>query len=66
MMALYSAKQAAERLGVTTQAISRWIRRGLFPGAYKLNPDSRNSPYRIPESDIEAFEEKRRKSQVAS
>jgi len=27
--------------------------------AYKLNPDGKTSPYRIPESDVIAFEKKR-------
>jgi excisionase family DNA binding protein len=55
-----STAQAAERLGVTQQAIAKWIRQGLFPNAYKINPYGRTSPYRIPERDIEAFEEKRK------
>ena len=53
--------ETAKRLGVTTQAIAKWIRRGLFPNAYKVNPYGVTSPYRIPEEDVEAFERERRR-----
>ena len=58
MAKVLSVKEAAERLGVSHRAIQRWINRGYFPGAYKLSPAS-NSPYRIPESDVIAFEKRR-------
>ena len=54
-----SAREAAQRLGVTSRTIIKWINRGSFPNAYKLNPDALRSAYRIPFPDIEAFEEKR-------
>ena len=55
-----STKQAAERLNATSRQVIRWIHKGYFPNAYKLDPDAVNSHFRIPVSDIEAFEEKRR------
>ena len=58
-MKLYSTKEVANRLGVTSRAIQDWIQQNKFPNAYKLNPDGRTSPYRIPEKDVVAFEEKR-------
>jgi excisionase family DNA binding protein len=58
MTKMLSVKQVAELLGVTPRAIHKWIKRGHFPGAYKLSPAS-NSPYRIPESDVIAFKEQR-------
>jgi excisionase family DNA binding protein len=59
---LYTAKEVADRLGVTSRTIHGWIAQGVFPNAYKLNPHSLTSPYRIPEEDIVALEEKRRES----
>ena len=55
----YTAREAAERLGVTSRTIQNWIAQGLFPNAYKLNPRGKTSPYCIPEEDIEALEEER-------
>lgn len=60
MSEVYSVKEAAERLGVAATTLSRWVKIGRFPNAYKLDPKGKNSPYRIPEGDIEAFEEERR------
>jgi len=59
-MKLYTTREVAERLGATPQAVQAWIRQGKFPNAYKLQPDGKTSPYRIPEGDVTAFEEKRR------
>ena len=66
MSKVFSVKEAAERLGVTRRTINHWIRQGQFPGVYKLNPNARNSPYRIPESDIAALEERRQERQTPS
>lgn len=53
----YSVKQAAIRLSITTITLRNWIKQGLFPNAYKLNPfASYRSPWRIPVSDIEMLE----------
>lgn len=60
MDALYSARTAAQRLGVGKPTVNRWLREGRFPNAYQLNPDIPTSPYRIPEQDIEAIEGRRR------
>lgn len=59
----FTTQEVAERLGVTPRAIHKWIKRGRFPNAYKLDPDSRTSPYRIPEDDVVAFEERRHATQ---
>ncbi len=58
--------EAAERLGVTPQALHKWIQQGHFPNAYKLNPHAKNSPLRIPETDIIAFEKERERQAAAS
>jgi predicted DNA-binding transcriptional regulator AlpA len=65
MVRALSVTQAAKRLGVSAAAIRGWINDHTFPNAYKLHPMKRNSPYRIPESDITAFEDKRHASQAA-
>ena len=59
---LLTTSQAAQRLGVTPKTINDWIDRGLMPNAYKLNGFGK-SPYRIPEGDVEAIEQRRRDEQ---
>lgn len=54
-----STSEAAERLRVSPRTIARWIRRGCFPGAIKVNPNFKNSPFIIPIPAIEEFEKKR-------
>jgi hypothetical protein len=56
--------EAARRLNTSTRNITRWIDRGGFPGAFKLNPDAPNSPFLIPERDIVAFEERRQRGEI--
>jgi transcriptional regulator with XRE-family HTH domain len=56
-----TVKQAADRLGVSTRAITKWLQAGAFPNAFKLNPVAKNSPFRIPDTDVEAFEATRHK-----
>ena len=58
-MKLYTTKEVADRRGVTPRAIQDWIQQRKFPNAYKLDPEGRTSPYRIPEKDVVAFEERR-------
>ena len=41
-------------LSVGSRTILRWIDWGHFPQAYKMGP-ARNSGYRIPQSDVDAF-----------
>ena len=53
-------KEADGRLGVAATTLSRRVKIGRFPNAYKLDPKGKNSPHRIPEADIEAFEGERR------
>jgi excisionase family DNA binding protein len=60
---IYSVTEVAERLGVSIPTILLWLRDGIFPHAFKLNPRRKSSPYRIPESDIVAFEQERIASQ---
>jgi excisionase family DNA binding protein len=62
MVKLLTSKQVAERVGVTSRTIHYWIKQGVFPNAFKINPDGQTSPYCIPETDVEKFEEKRRQS----
>ena len=53
--------QTAKILGANIRTVQTWITLGEFPNVYKLNPNNkRNSPYRIPRADVEAFLEKRR------
>lgn len=53
-------KEVVERLGLDKYTVSRYCRRGLFPGAYKKNPFSlRRSEWYIPEDAVIAFEKKR-------
>lgn len=54
-------KEVVERLGLDKYTVSRYCRRGLFPGAYKMNPFSqRRSEWLIPEKAVEAFLAKRK------
>ena len=53
---LLTAAQVAPRFKVTAKTITRWIDEGKFPNAFKLNPDVSNSPYIIPENDVEDLE----------
>lgn len=56
-----SVTEAAERLEVSNSTIIRYIKSGYFPDAYRSNPHAtRGAAWRIPEEDVEAFEEKRR------
>ena len=50
--------QAAQRAGVTRQAIHDAIEAGKFPGAYKATPEA-NSPYLIPEDEFQDWLKKR-------
>lgn len=50
----------AVRLGVSRITVWRWIKQGVFPNAYQLNPRVEGSPWRIPEDDVISFEEERK------
>jgi len=54
-----TSKQIADRLKVDRATVLYWIRKGHFPNARKAGP-GRTSPYRIPETDVIAFEERLR------
>lgn len=53
-----SVTEVAERLGVHPRTIRRWIQSGEFPNARRVRP-IRRSPFRIPMSDVIAFEARR-------
>jgi len=56
--------EIAKRLNVTTRTVGRWIEDGLFEGATKINPNIRNSPFIVPKTSVDAFEETRRQEQT--
>jgi excisionase family DNA binding protein len=62
----YSVKEVAERFGASKLTVYRWLQAGHFPNAYKLTPGGKTSPYRIPEGDVLAFEEKQRHTSPAT
>jgi len=57
-----TTKQVAQRLGVSKRTVNNLVNRGRFPGAYKLDPDSVNSPWLIPTKEVEAFEDRRKRN----
>ena len=57
---ILTAAEAAARLGVTPGAIAQWLKQGYFPRAYRVNPRTQ-SAWRIPQGDVDAFIEERRK-----
>lgn len=59
-----SAAEVAKRLNVTPRTIVRWIEAGHFPGAIKVNPYAKNSPFIIPKTSVASFEEKRNQGVV--
>jgi excisionase family DNA binding protein len=54
-LAGYSVRELAEYLGRSPSTIRDWLRRGEFPGAYKLGRE-----WRIPKADVEAFLERQK------
>lgn len=51
----YTTKEIAQRYGVTTTSVRVWIRRGELPAIQIGNS------YRIKQSDLELFEQRRRR-----
>ena len=64
-MVCLSVKETATRLDVDPATITRWIASGHLPGAFKLNPFSRNSPFRVTESDVIRLEKQRAQKKLA-
>ena len=56
---LLTSEEVADLLGVTVASISRWVRNGYFPNAWRINPHGKKSEWRIPKKDIDAFIELR-------
>ena len=55
-----TVKDAATKLGISERTVRLWISQNKFPHAYHLDPDTPNSPYRIPEQDIQAIIDRRK------
>lgn len=51
----YTVSQLAKRYRVSQRTIHDWFEKGEFPNRYRLRP---TSPFRIPESDVIAFDRK--------
>jgi len=51
--------QVAKRMECSETTVSRWTLAGNFPNAFKRGT-GKTSPYRIPVSDVEAFEKRLR------
>jgi predicted DNA-binding transcriptional regulator AlpA len=54
------AHEVADMLGVTVQTVSNYCADGVFPNAFKLG-NSKTHPWRIPQSDVDAYLRERRK-----
>ena len=50
----YTVTEAARALGVVNRTVIRYIKRGLFPGAYQL-PGGSTMPWLIPIEEVEAL-----------
>ena len=50
-----TAKEVAALVGCHYATIPDLVKRGHFPGARKLDPTKRNSPYKIPRQAVEAY-----------
>lgn len=53
--------EAAKFLGVHRRTVLNWVRDGRFPGAYRLDPESPRSHYRLPVLDVVRFAAARKK-----
>jgi len=56
---ILTTTQVAKILGAAVVTIHLWIKSGEFPNAWQLRP-RKNSKWRIPRSDVDAFIERRR------
>ena len=59
MQKLLTVEEVSLRLGVSDRTVRNMILRGSLPGAYRLDPHSTKSPYRIPVESVEAIEQAR-------
>jgi predicted DNA-binding transcriptional regulator AlpA len=53
---LLTAPEARARLGISQPTMTNWLAEGRFPGAWRLDPDSPRSRWRIPIEDVEAIQ----------
>jgi len=58
------ASEAAEMIGVSLRTVVRWIHKGYFPNAKRVNPRAGNSTYIIPETEVEQFIQERDKDKL--
>jgi excisionase family DNA binding protein len=56
----YTTKEIAAMMAVSITTVAEMIKRGRFPGAYKIDPALRNSPYRVPKTSYEKFLQEQR------
>jgi excisionase family DNA binding protein len=56
----HTVQDLAQKWRVSERAIQKWIAEGSFPNAYKVGL-GKNSHWRIPNADVLAFEQQRRK-----
>jgi predicted DNA-binding transcriptional regulator AlpA len=55
---LASVRQVAALLRITERSVTRLLRRGAFPSAFRLVPSGK-SPWHIPKKDLEAYMSRR-------
>ena len=53
-------KEVAKTLAQSEAMVSRLVRGGYFPGAYKGGKGEGNAPWRIPESAVSAYRDRMR------
>lgn len=49
-------EEFAEAKNVSVRTALTWVRRGIVPGAHKVNPDDKIPYWQIPHSSLNAFE----------
>ncbi len=55
-----TSTQAAEQIGKDVSWIAYLCRSGQLPGAFKANPEAKNSPWLIPVSGLEYYKAKKK------
>lgn len=56
-----TARQVADALSVSPQAVSLMLADGIFPNAVKSGRGGRTSPWRIPQTDLDEIMNKQKK-----